>query len=104
MIVLCIVFDLWGTQVRLVKPNWVYPLQIKNIIIIIIIIIIIYAILWHNSELIVNFEPQYTIHCYLSPSARRWQNTFKQGVDILRKKNSWKIRWHDTFKIIDLIL
>ena len=48
------------------------------------------AIFWHNSELIVNFEPQYTIHCYLSPSARRWQNTFKQGVDILRKKNFLK--------------
>jgi hypothetical protein len=26
MIVLCIVFDLWGPQVRLMKPNWVYPL------------------------------------------------------------------------------
>jgi hypothetical protein len=38
MIVLCIVFDLWGPQVRLVKTNWVYPLWIKDIIIIIIII------------------------------------------------------------------
>jgi hypothetical protein len=43
------------------------------------------AIVRQNSETMVNFEPKFNCKYDLSSSVCKWQNTFQQGVDIIRK-------------------
>jgi len=65
-------------------------------------LIVYKAIVWHNSDTIVNFEPKSNCQYQLSSSARSWQNAFQQGVDISR--NTFLERWDGSLKTFDLIV
>ena len=38
-----------------------------------------------DKKTIVHFKPEYSSQYSLSSFARKWQNTFQQGIDILQK-------------------